>query len=177
VLVVREIAAVPDVEGEMVANEKAGTSKIISFAKWGHPVAEGEDYVEPEWVWPEGTDLQVLDEWTEKVEDAHEKVLGNKPCYCITFIGTDPLYERRGAASLLVQWGIDRCKEDNVPAYLESTTEAGPFYEKHGFEHTDILSMELKGTLEGEKPQVYKEICFLFRPKTNVSEVCIPGEK
>ena len=55
--------------------------KIISFAKWSHPIAEGEDYIEPPWVWPEGTATEVLDNWSRKLEEAQERVIGRKPCY------------------------------------------------------------------------------------------------
>lgn len=49
-------------------------NQIISFAKWDLPVFEGEKYVERPWVWPEGTNLAIVDEWMEKVEEAEERV-------------------------------------------------------------------------------------------------------
>lgn len=55
--------------------------EIISFAKWVDPVKEGEDYEEPPWHWPEGTRHDILDEWTEKVESASERVLRNTAHY------------------------------------------------------------------------------------------------
>ena len=55
--------------------------KIIGFAKWCRPIEEGEEYIEEPWVWPEGTDMQILDEWTRRVEEAEDKVLGSRPCY------------------------------------------------------------------------------------------------
>lgn len=32
-----------------------------------------------------------------------------------------------------LQWGLQRAMKDNVPAYLESTIDAAPLYEKEGF--------------------------------------------
>lgn len=60
------------------------TGKIISFAKWRRPIPESEwgVYVEAPWKWPEGTRLDVLEEWTWKVEEAGERLLGRTPCYC-----------------------------------------------------------------------------------------------
>ena len=55
---------------------------IISFAKWDLPVSEGEAYVETPWVWPDGTNLAILDVWIEKVEEAEERVLDGQQCYC-----------------------------------------------------------------------------------------------
>lgn len=87
---------------------------------------------------------------------------GTHPGLGLTFIGTDPLHERRGAASLLLQWGLQRCNQDNVPAYLESTVDAAPLYERLGFTSVGSISMVLKGG-EGESI-MYEEVCLIFRP-------------
>jgi hypothetical protein len=55
--------------------------QIISFAKWSLPVAASETHVEAPWIWPEGTNLPVLDEWTEKAELAKQRILGDTPSY------------------------------------------------------------------------------------------------
>ena len=81
VLVVRELETMqgdPGVGGE---RNDVGRGKIISFAKWSHPVEEGEDYSEPQWAWPEGTERDILEKWTKVVDEAQEKVLGREPSY------------------------------------------------------------------------------------------------
>ena len=76
----------------------------------------------------------------------------------LTFIGTDPQYERRGAATSLIKWGLERCGKSNVPAYLESTPNAVPLYERLGFKTTDRLSIVLEGSV------LYEETCCIFEP-------------
>lgn len=66
-------------------------NEIISFAKWSLPVLETETYVEAPWLWPEGTNYAILDEWTEKVEAAKQRVLGNTPCFRKLSIGSPVL--------------------------------------------------------------------------------------
>ncbi|MCJ1475547.1 hypothetical protein MMC13_004210 [Lambiella insularis] len=143
---------------------------IISFAKWSLPVLESDSYIEPPWIWPEGTNHAVLDEWTEKVEAAKKKLLGQIPCFHLSFIGTDPLHERRGAASLLLKWGIEQCERHNAPAYLESTVDAAQLYERHDFKAAEKISMALDGTVEGmvngDSQIVYSETCFLYVPSS-----------
>lgn len=56
--------------------------QIVSFAKWSLPVSASETYEEALWIWPEGTNLLVLDEWTKRAEVAKQKVLGDSPSYC-----------------------------------------------------------------------------------------------
>jgi ribosomal protein S18 acetylase RimI-like enzyme len=82
----------------------------------------------------------------------------------ITFIGTDPRYERRGAASLMVQWGLERCRAENYPAYLESTMNAVPLYDRHGFVAVEKIYLELETANEDGKPESYTEIGLLYRP-------------
>lgn len=68
-----------------------GIGKIISFAKWTRPIPESalDEYVEAPWKWPNGTRLDVLEEWTSKVEEAGERLLGRTPCYCKRITDTD----------------------------------------------------------------------------------------
>lgn len=78
----------------------------------------------------------------------------------LTFIGTDPLYEGRGAASLLVKWGLEQCRLYNNPAYLESTLEAVEFYKRRGFSLIESFSLDIPGIGNG----VYRETSFTFIP-------------
>lgn len=69
-------------EKEVEGAEKAPLAgEKISFAKWAHPIDEDSGYVEPPWIWPEGTAWHVLDQWTQQTVDAQRTVLGRTPCY------------------------------------------------------------------------------------------------
>lgn len=201
-------------------------NEIISFAKWHFPIPRGEEYEEPPWIWPEGTNFAVLDEWTERAQAVYLKILGNTPCYrelprdplCglsissyfptlfmreisnvlignlsevegilflsayallgyvgfpltsthfhigLSFVGTDPAHERRGAGSQLIQWGTERCKAEKVPAYLEGTSNASTLYERLGFKAEGHISMLLETMGEHGVSLMYEETCFVFRP-------------
>lgn len=52
----------------------------------------------------------------------------------MTFVGTDPRYMGRGAASMLTKWGIKRADSAGLPVYLEATLEAVSMYRKLGFQ-------------------------------------------
>ncbi|KAL8844817.1 MAG: hypothetical protein Q9176_000917 [Flavoplaca citrina] len=132
--------------------------KIVSFAKWSLPITASEAYVEEPWAWPDGTNFHVLREWTGKVEEAQQRILGELPSYRLSFIGTDPQYERRGAATALMKWGLDRCCTSNVPAYLESTLKAVPFYERLGFKTMCRVIISL------DESMAYEEACCLYEP-------------
>lgn len=51
----------------------------------------------------------------------------------LDMLGTHPEYRRRGAGSLLVQWGCDLADRDGVGAYVDASKAGAPLYEKFGF--------------------------------------------
>jgi allophanate hydrolase len=76
----------------------------------------------------------------------------------LTFVGTQPEYQGRGAGTLLTEWGLSRAKEESVPVYLESTLGAASFYRRLGFVSLDGLSMTLPGTALDGGPNIYEEV-------------------
>lgn len=65
---------------------------------------------------------------------------------------------------MLVNWGLERGKQENVSVALESTKNAWPFYEKLGFRGEHLISMVSAGVEDGHGSVLYEEMCFLFRP-------------
>ncbi|KAJ2975927.1 hypothetical protein NUW58_g8221 [Xylaria curta] len=142
-------------------SEIQDSTSIMAFAKWSHPISDEEDCAEPPWIWPEGTCMHVLDAWTKQSEAAQMRAVGQTPSYVLTFMGTDPCYKGRGAASLLIRWGMDRCKLERVPAYVESTVEAAGLYAKHGFTAVGRLSLDITNP-ESREVETYIETSFTF---------------
>lgn len=83
----------------------------------------------------------------------------------LSFIGTDPQYERRGAATALMKSGLDRCCRSNVPAYLESTLKAVPFYERLGFKIMCRVTISLGESI------AYEEACCLYEPCIEMNSI------
>lgn len=58
---------------------------------------------------------------------------------------THPSHRGKGAAGLLVKWGIEQAERDRVPAYLEAGLMGRLVYERYGFvEMGDILELDLR---------------------------------
>ena len=65
-----------------IASPSPAAGKVIAFAKWAHPIAADEnEYSEPAWVWPDGTNWEILDRWTKKTEEAQANAIGSRPCH------------------------------------------------------------------------------------------------
>ncbi|TVY85028.1 Allophanate hydrolase [Lachnellula suecica] len=143
-----------------VVRDTEADSKIISFAKWDLPnVSKVGHQVDS--AWHEDTRREFLDIYHEKARDAKARVVGDKLCYRLTFIGTHPDFQGRGAATLLTKWGLERAKQESFPVYLESTIAASSLYRRLGFVSLDGLSMNLPKVNRDDGPNVYEELCML----------------
>ncbi|KAF2804581.1 uncharacterized protein BDZ99DRAFT_481054 [Mytilinidion resinicola] len=49
-------------------------------------------------------------------------------------LNTDPDYERRGCASMLIKYGLEIADRLFIPVWVESSPMALPLYQRHGFE-------------------------------------------
>lgn len=57
------------------------------------------------------------------------------PHWYLPAIGVDPVMQRKGYGSVLMDRGVSVCDDQHVTAYLESTNPANiPLYERFGFE-------------------------------------------
>jgi ribosomal protein S18 acetylase RimI-like enzyme len=64
------------------------------------------------------------------------------PHYYLAVLGTDPAQQGRGLGSALLAPVLERCDQDGVGAFLESSKERNiDFYARHGFRVTDELRL------------------------------------
>jgi len=72
------------------------------------------------------------------IEAAHPR----QPHWYLAILGTDPVHQGKGIGSALLAPVLERCDEEGLPAYLESSKERNvPFYARHGFRVTQELSL------------------------------------
>ncbi|MDP8970780.1 MAG: GNAT family N-acetyltransferase [Actinomycetota bacterium] len=66
----------------------------------------------------------------------------HEPHYYLPIIGTRPEHQGRGIGSALLAPVLERCDQDEVPAYLEATSERNQaLYVRHGFQVTDEIPL------------------------------------
>ena len=71
-------------------------------------------------------------------------------------LATLPEHRDRGAASLLIRWGLDGADRDGLEAYVEASLAQSAFYEQFGWRTSGSVV-----TLEGQ----YTELCMLRPPQ------------
>jgi ribosomal protein S18 acetylase RimI-like enzyme len=66
----------------------------------------------------------------------------HEPHWYLETLGTDPPHQGKGFGSALMTPMLERCDQEGLPAYLESSKESNiPFYRRHGFEVTSELQV------------------------------------
>ena len=64
------------------------------------------------------------------------------PHWFLSVIGTHPDHQGKGIGNALIEAVTDRCDDEGLPAYLESSKEENvSYYARHGFEVTQELAM------------------------------------
>jgi GNAT superfamily N-acetyltransferase len=83
---------------------------------------------------------------TLQLLSAMEKVHPQEPHYYLEFLGTRRDQQGHGIGSAVMAPMLDRCDEEGVPAYLESSNRQNvPFYARHGFVETGVISAPRNG--------------------------------
>ncbi|KAK3114203.1 hypothetical protein LTR53_007703 [Teratosphaeriaceae sp. CCFEE 6253] len=63
-------------------------------------------------------------------------------------LATHPDYRRRGAGSMVLQWGFERAREQGVAITMFATEVGEPLYERHGFKVLDRIRIQVEGEEE-----------------------------
>jgi len=121
-------------------------NKLIAFCKWHiykHERSPSEYRTEGDRQFGPEVNVEVANAFFNALDEKRVEIMGGKPHCMLSLIDTDPDHQRRGAGSMLVNWGTRIADEERLPCYLEATAEGYPLYRKNGFEDVNILDMDL----------------------------------
>jgi len=138
-------------------DSSSGNDTIVGFAEWfiyDRPRSP-ERYRQPHyllsgsWV-PEADGKQEkVKRWLQPVLDARVKWMGGRPCAVLMYMCVNEAWRRRGVSTLCVKWGLERCAELGIPAWLEASEEGEPVYEKLGFVQVERIYTDCDGDKAG----------------------------
>jgi ribosomal protein S18 acetylase RimI-like enzyme len=79
-----------------------------------------------------------------------EKIHPSEPHWYLAVIGTDPVRQGLGVGGALITQVTDRCDDEGLGAYLESSKATNvPYYERFGFKITEEVTVDNGPTLWG----------------------------
>lgn len=127
-----------------------GEEKIVGFAEWfvwDRERTEEEYNVENyilrmEWVEDPAKRKLVLDTMEPEIA-LRRRIMKGRPFALLCYMCVDPEYRRRGAATMCVRYGMERCAELGIPAYLEASEEGMKTYKTLGWEVYEGYGEEL----------------------------------
>lgn len=116
------------------------TDEIVAFSNWIIPInnlVTSDDEEPPPFSEPPSYPLvdqpDAMDRFLSQAMEQRNKTMCNRPFYELSALVTDPAHRRRGAASALCQWGMDKADANGLECYLESNPEAVNMYKKRGW--------------------------------------------
>ncbi|KAF2141862.1 uncharacterized protein K452DRAFT_287835 [Aplosporella prunicola CBS 121167] len=147
--------------------------EIIACARW-HVYEHGrtEEEMDKKTII---TDDELIPEFNAPVYKAlfepilrrHKEVMGTRPHIYLATLVTHPDHGRKGAGSVLLQWGLDKADEMGLEAFVEATPMGQGLYEKMGFEVAKDVPFDL-GQF-GEEGVVH-HVCMVRQPKPDPTE-------
>ncbi|KAJ5910467.1 hypothetical protein N7504_005110 [Penicillium tannophilum] len=117
---------------DLESNDNEGKPRIAAWGKWDSsmPNERGPRFFLP---WTEEMDSDFCSSVFEGFEKNRRMVMGDERHIFLDTLCTHPDYWRRGAGSMIVKWGCDLADKEGVSAYLDSSKDGAPLYQKFGF--------------------------------------------
>jgi WD repeat-containing protein 48 len=106
--------------------------RTISISVWSMNNV-GEIKMAPGFLPPE-LRLDALNSLFQPLRAAQERIMGtSRPYFKLNQLATHPEFEGRGAARLMLDWGLGKADAEGLVVYLDATERARPLYERRGF--------------------------------------------
>ncbi|KAF7503835.1 hypothetical protein GJ744_003225 [Endocarpon pusillum] len=132
--------------------------KIIAFARWYIFIGDDVRFIKMD---PDerhnilGSNEAAGNEFFGGLLKIRARIMGRNPHCFLSTLCTDPQHQRRGAGTMLIQWGCDIAQKHGVPSFLEATPAGLSVYQRCGFEEVDrfVFNLEKYGG-EGSRVNV-----------------------
>ncbi|KAI8824206.1 acyl-CoA N-acyltransferase [Fimicolochytrium jonesii] len=126
------------------------TGEMIAYAIWIKPLTkdEVEQMMEKAKVDDpnEPVDTAVNKEFKaafmKEMFASHGRLMGDRMHWYLRLIATHPDHQGIGAGAVLIDWGLQKAREDSMPAYLESSAAGYPVYIHKGFREIGKMTVD-----------------------------------
>ncbi|PSN73327.1 hypothetical protein BS50DRAFT_185038 [Corynespora cassiicola Philippines] len=111
----------------------AETTNKTKIPKIDASQAENEPEVVEEPFLPPELKPEILSALLTPLNKARKEIMGDKPYFMLNSLATHPDYRGRGAANMLLDWGMCKADEERWTTYLDTSHMGRKIYEKKGF--------------------------------------------
>ncbi|ROW01253.1 hypothetical protein VMCG_05991 [Cytospora schulzeri] len=138
----KEQAKEPNIFCFKVIDTELEGEQMISFSKWAVYDDDHPPKVKPPSESPPGANAEACNLLFGSLKELSDRSIGGRNVVYLQSLHTDPKHQRRGAASMLVSWGVEEAARRDLPAYLESSEAAHNLYLKHQFQDMEELVLD-----------------------------------
>ncbi|KAG8668141.1 hypothetical protein FPOAC1_007513 [Fusarium poae] len=120
-----------------IDNDGNPEDRIVGFALWDAPSAEGNDSSPSKPIECTALDKVAYEEMKKNVNQDAVDTFGEKGIagvWHLDYIGVGPGNQRRGIGKMLLNWGLERASKEGKDCYLVATEAGRPLYVAAGFE-------------------------------------------
>lgn len=115
---------------------------VIAFAKWNEPQLYPEGSL-PQW--PTGADVGLANHFFGTLDTKKKDIMGERRYWYLELVATIPEWQGKGAAAMLLRWGLQKTDAEGIECYLEGSPDGVPIYEHFGFREVDRLIVGEEG--------------------------------
>jgi hypothetical protein len=113
---------------------------FVAFAKWNRVSAGFSPPPNPSPdEWPSDGDPDLANEFYPELDRKHEEIMARRQHWYLEIVATRKEFWGKGAAGMLVGWGVEMADKDGWECYLDSTPDGKKLYEKFGFQEVVTL--------------------------------------
>ncbi|KAJ5933809.1 acetyltransferase [Penicillium verhagenii] len=113
------------------SDDRHDRPRIAAYAKWDYSTLEERGPRYP----PFHDDMpkELCRDFVDRGDRNRKRVMGDRKHIFLDMLATHPHYQRQGAASHLVQTGLDLAEADGLAMYVSASKKGAPLYARFGF--------------------------------------------
>ncbi|KAE8444477.1 hypothetical protein EG329_000461 [Mollisiaceae sp. DMI_Dod_QoI] len=127
--------------GEKIFKIIDDNGKAVAFTKVRYPTKPAEHTEDENEAPPEGTDMNLLMHWFERMDEFKDKHMNYEKEYFVNVLATVPEYHRKGLGSQLINRFLADADKANAKTYIQATEIGAGLYPKFGWKDIEDMTV------------------------------------
>lgn len=149
----------------IIAVREIASGKAVAYTRWSIPSPNNPETtarIPP----PAGSKAEIIAAFHERWKVMEQQYVDKSEDWTLVTVVTDPDYERKGCAGMMLRHILERADEAGVRVNVGSSRIGMPFYAKFGFKDVDELLMDFSDH-GGEKDALVNKLMIREPTSTN----------
>ncbi|PWY69045.1 acyl-CoA N-acyltransferase [Aspergillus heteromorphus CBS 117.55] len=127
-----------------IISDAESAPPFVAFVKWDLDTASPnpEHRFPP---WHADSDRDFCDHFFRAMDQARKTIMRGRKHYYLDTLATHPDYQRKGAASMLIQWGCEVADREGMPIWVDASEDGAALYKRFGFQDVSVPGVTPEG--------------------------------